>query len=761
MAVNFLADRGGESPRRYETGRVLSLGLLALLAPRILAAAQTTGEVGHDSATECSAWQGQTIDSKGRPIPGAAVRSAEQVVTTNRTGHFRLEAASAEKPIRIDANGYKPWRRVVPCAEREDLTRIPLVTGAVVGATLLASDGSPVETANLEIERRVDGDRRRRSRLELELDEGRFRVALPGPGDFSASLSGPDFVRVNLGELSLEEASELDLGTLIVERGAGVEALFLDRESAEAVAGAQVEIEPVGRGWIEFSARGEEYREISGGDGRVRISGLEAGRYVVRYSSPRGQRGVRIVSLKRSEVRDLGTIWVDQGAQFHGRVVQRTGEPVVAEPVQLLDRAAEVLEPFARTITAEDGRFRFVGLEPAEYLVRIGGETVRYSALESIERGAEAREIVLSSLRIRGRAKVDGLPLAHATLTLQHGQDLSESRQKVVYVDESAKGRGRRIFGAGTTRTEVSTDADGSFSSDDLLPGEVSATWQAGISEVVRWLELPNADEALVDLEFGGFELRGFLPSAAAPDATSAIVSAFDSGGRRISRALVKPGGEFLLGGLPEGPIDLEARLLGQSRVDLRGIRPGEQSSPLVVAVPDGSSRDLEVTMESRADVGPANPELVALSPAGALAGGALVVGTGAVIRKLAPGSYFLAWNDPTYGAGARRLALDAGTEPMRIDLDFDGAGGVEVECSAVRFAREPIELLRVRTRQGGDVTAFLSGVVPGLRFSEACRVALGRLSTGSYEIELRVAGESSRRSFSIDDGEELTLRFP
>lgn len=761
MAVNCLAGHDREKPRTCETWRVVSLGLIALVALRTLAAAQATQGVVHETAPECSVWQGQATDLEGRPIPGAAVRSAEQVVTTNRTGHFRLEAASADRPIRIDAKGYKPWRRVVSCAEREALTRIPLAPGAVVGASLLSSDGSPVEAANLEIERRVEGDRKRRDRLELELDDGRFRVALPSPGDFSASLSGPDFVRVNLGELSLEDASELDLGTVIVERGAGVEALFLDRESAEAVADAQVEIEPVGRGWIEFSARGEEHRSVSGGDGRVRISGLEAGRYLVRYGSPRGQRGERIVSLMRSEIRDLGTVWVDQGAEFHGRVVQRTGEPVAAEPVELFDPAAEVLEPFAQAVTSEDGRFRFVALEPAEYLVRIGGEAVRYSALESVERGGETREIVLSSLRLRGRAMVGGLPLAHATLTLQHGQDLSESRQKVVYADERANGRGRRVFGAGTTRTEVSTDADGGFSSDELLPGEASATWQAGISEIVRWFEVPNADEALVELDFGGHELRGFLPAAAAPDATSAIVSAFDSSGRRISRALVKPGGEFLLGGLPEGPLDVEARLLGRSRVNLRGVRPREQSSPLVVAVPDEGSRDLEVTMESLADVGPANPELVALSPAGALAGGALVVGTGAMIRNLAPGSYFLAWNDPTHGAGARRIALDAGREPMRIELDFDGAGGVEIECSRVRFASEPIELLRVRTKQGGDVTAFLSGVVPGLHFSEACRVALGRLSTGSYEIELRVAGESSRRSFSISNGEDLTLRFP
>lgn len=689
------------------------------------------------------------------------MRAGGFVVQSANDGTFRVDRFEPEVEVRIDALGFAPWHRKVPCAERSGIARIILEPAELLRGRLLRDDGAALTEAEVHLEWGPDDGSLRRSTLELELVDGSFRFVLPAPGSYRVSVSAPGLQRLELGEWHLAAGTEVDSGNWVLDSGAAVEGRFLDRETGAPVGGARVEVVPVGRAWIAAALRGEGHRAASDAEGVFSVSGLEPGRYAVTYSVPKGQRGLRIVTLTRRERLDLGSIWTDAGVALEGRVLQRDGVPVAAVMVHLYDVAAEMLDPFAEAITAPDGSFRIPALAVGEYLLRIGAPGVQYSALHQATRPTASREIVLSGVRLRGRALREGLPMGGATLVLEANEDRSKSRQKVVVEDRREGASSRRLLGAGTTRCEVTTSASGEFSCDGVLPGTVSATFLEGRAELHRFLEVPDAEEAAFELDFGGTDLAGVVRGSAGAATAAAIVSAIDAQGRPLSRALAGEGGAFALRGLPDQPLRIEAKDFSGGRAEQGPVSPREVGGPIVLDLAQGSERDVEVELRGSDEHGRPQPELVLLGPSGELVEGAMVRGTRAQLRGVQPGTYWLAWDDSIYGAGSRPLTLDAGGKTARVSLTLEPGGALLLECDALRHAGAPIRALRVLTKEGGDVTPFLTGVVPGLRFSEDCRLVLGRLSAGRYEIEVEAGEEQSRRAFSLRDGDEMALRFP
>lgn len=601
----------------------------------------------------------------------------------------------------------------------------------------------------------------RRSTVAAELVDGLFRVRLPAASSYRVTVSAEGLQRLDLGEWTVTSRAEVDAGTWVLDAGAQVVGTFLDRETGTPVADVQLAAQPVGRAWIGATLRGEAHSAASDVEGGFTLPGLEPGRYAITYAAPKGQRGLRLATIHRREKLDLGVVWVDGGGAIEGRVLERDGSPVASAPVRLHDAAAEMLDPFAETVTASDGTFRLAGLEPAEYLLRVGSPAVAYSALEEAARKPRLREIVLSVVRLRGRALRNGQPLEGVSLVIEGAWDLSRARQKVVVEDRREGARARRLIGAGAARCDVVTSFGGEFSCVGLAPGPVSATLLAERAEVVRFLDVPDAEEAVFDLEFGGTDLSGVALRATGEGDGHLIVAARDDGGKRWARALAGQNGDFLLPGLPDMPLRIQVEAAARLRAELGPLLPREAVPPIVLDLHPRPERGLEIELRGAADLGSPQPELVLLDGAGELVQGSLVVGERARFRGVPAGSYWLAWDDPVYGAGMRSLTLDPGRESLRSPLVLEPGGEVRVECDATRYAGRPIRSIRVLTRDGLDLSPFLSGVVPGLRFSEDCRLVLGRLGSGRYEIELGVGEEISRRSVAVREGDGATLRFP
>jgi len=96
---------------------------------------------------------------------------------------------------------------------------------------------------------------------------------------------------------------------------------------------------------------------------------------------------------------------------------------------------------------------------------------------------------------------------------------------------------------------------------------------------------------------------------------------------------------------------------------------------------------------------------------------------------------------------------------PVIEELLTAGAS-VVVACPARRCAGAPVELLTVHSPEGADLTALLSGIAPGLRFSDAGDLSIGRLSPGRYVFRVRVDGEQWESEESIGAG-EVRVRLP
>lgn len=719
-------------------------------------------EALHSGDTACPTWQGVVVDPTAQPIRNATVRARERSVETDSAGQFELAGAGAEEEIRIDAWGFAPWRRPVPCAERARPARVGLEPAEILRGRLLREDGGAVTAAVAHLEWIRDGTAAARATRELDPVEGTFRLVLPGTAAVRVSVAVEGFQRLDLGEWQVGAGSEVDTGPWILDAGAEVAARLLDRETAAPVPGAHLEVVPVGRASIGARLRGEAHRGSSDAEGAVTVSGLEPGRYAITHTGPRGERGLRIATLRRGERLDLGMLWVDAGVTLAGRVLQRDGSPVGAAAIRLYDPAAEVLDPFAETRTGPDGSFGIPALASGEYLLRVGSPAIVHSALERVARPSTEREIVLSGVRLRGRALRDGLPLAGATLVVESASDRSRSRQKLVVNERRPDGSSSsRVHGASATRCEVTTGPTGEFSCPEVLPGISVATWLAGLGEVTRFLEVPDAEEAVFELDFGGSDLAGILRAPVGGGPAAAIVQAVDGGDRRVARTTAAGDGSFVLQGLPDRPILVQAKGFAGDRAELGPLSPREAPSPIVLDLAAQPERDLEVELRGASDLGPLQPELVLLDATGELVAGALVSGERALFRKVAPGAYWMAWDDATYGAGMRPLEHDLGGGSKRTVLKPEAGGTVGVECDAIEHGERAIRSVRVQTEDGGDVTPFLSGAVPGLRFSPECRLALGRLAAGRYVLEIAAGGDTSRRTFSVRDGDEVWLRFP
>ncbi len=744
--------------------RALTLPLLALaILLGSVEAHPATAEMVDAStpSPDCPALSGRVVDSSDRPIADAEVTVGSFAGRTDPDGRFEIGAEAPGPELRVDATGFGPWRRWVTCAERDEDLRIVLEPRELLRGRLLGADDTPVEKATLLLESSPQPGQLRRTPIQLELREGGFRAVLPAPGAYDVSFLVPGWRRLLAGNHFVSPATEIDLGSLVLDPGAVIEASFFDRETAAPVAGVRAEVLAAGHGRFWFLARGESFRGASGATGELRLGGLPAGRYALRYAAPGGQQGQRMVSLAEGERVDFGATWVGAGTDLVGRLSFRDGTPARGQVVELHDPAAEITVSFAETVSDQEGRFRIAALEPGEYLLRVGKKALLHSALVEVAPRAGELEIELASVRVRGRATRDGAPLADALLILEHTQDRSASRQKLVVVEGEGNRSRRSVFGAGSTRCEVTTGAAGELTCGAILPGEVEVTWVANLSEVVRRIAVPDAEAAQFEIDFGGAELEGVVLAPPGSSTDGATATALDLDGRSVARSLVEEGGRFTLRQLPEQPLRLQVQVPGGARGETGPVRPSEVAGPQFVELVEAARRDVEVTLRGSEEYGTPEPELVALLPSGLLVTGAALLGGSGVLRDLAPGSYWLAWSDPLYGAGTRSLEVTAGSSPLRMTVPLEGAGSLAVACDAIRHAGVPVLAIRVSTLERGDVSAFLPGVVPGLRFSESCRLELGRLTAGRYELELEVPGERSRRSFSIRAGDELTLRFP
>ena len=112
-----------------------------------------------------------------------------------------------------------------------------------------------------------------------------------------------------------------------LSRGSRAVGKVVDRRDGHPLAGAQVELLPLGTQMLEDLRNGVLAREVTGDDGTFILSGITSGRYEMRVRLEGFATGLHRFSLDGDRTEDAGTIALDPGTMLRGRIVDGAGRP--------------------------------------------------------------------------------------------------------------------------------------------------------------------------------------------------------------------------------------------------------------------------------------------------------------------------------------------------------------------------------------------------------------------------------------------------
>lgn len=375
---------------------------------------------------------GTVVDADGSPFVGARVRwgarpaeknswscgpVAERETTTGNDGAFSARV-DPEGETLVVAGGWKEEERGIAVetlhGKSADPLRLRLEPPLEVRARLVDEERSPVGCrASIAVEDARDAWTGTIAPREKDRDSctkgGEIRLGprLPSPFEIDFRPEGALPV-LRRGDASGREGRVVDLGTIVVDRGAVLRVEAHERD-AGPIRGAEVTAR--GRRGAIFEVRG-----TTGADGRVTLSGLTKGSPV--------DVEVRASGFVEGAVR--GAVPTDEplrvtlrrGATVKGTVESPDGAPTAADVAARSD-AGEVLEA-ARS--SGDGSFALAGIPEGNVSVFAAAPGFRESESVSVrvERGRDPDEV---TLRLREGREIsgevvgaDGGPIAGATV---------------------------------------------------------------------------------------------------------------------------------------------------------------------------------------------------------------------------------------------------------------------------------------------------------------------------------------------------------
>ncbi|WP_167546824.1 M56 family metallopeptidase [Stieleria maiorica] len=183
--------------------------------------------------------------------------------------------------------------------------------------------------------------------------DGRFQLALPiDPRMAIRSWNIAAFQGDRFGKSGI--VSDDDTVTINLRPGRAASFEVRDRATGDLVSGARLFL--------------QDGRIVDTSDGRCRVGGLaeELVRLVV--VAPKFARRAIEIDLY-SEKQERLVVRLDKGGRIHGRILDRSGQPVAGNPVGLMV-SHQNLQPAMRQITDQDGRYSMSGI-PVDRPVRL------------------------------------------------------------------------------------------------------------------------------------------------------------------------------------------------------------------------------------------------------------------------------------------------------------------------------------------------------------------------------------------------------
>lgn len=507
-----------------------------------------------------------------RPLAGAVVWHAlrpDLAATAGPRGEVALPVEPGDGPwlLSAAAGGHRGgWQWVAREAESVSFVLAPL---ASLSGRVVDEHGEPVAGASLVATSQAAWTLGRRPGVDRATSgpDGRYRLPRLDPEEsHHLRVEHPGYAPADLEVLAPVAGAGRPVVDVVLVRGTRAHGLVLSSDG-RPVAGATARLVPVRgdtrwRGPRPPRLPGEDAAEPAGttdADGRFVVEHLLPGRYDLLVAAA-GHAPLRVPGVEVPEPPedgDLGTVYLEPGAEIAGRVVDANGRPLAGVKVRRYPRdALSGLPPLpgpeehAALTTGDDGRFAIRDL-PAGSSSDLMFDAPGYTQ-ETVSGVAAPTERPLlvelaAAATVAGRV-VDGFGEGLAGITVQAMPD-------------EAGPRGRRRFDA---RVAVDrTDEDGLFEIENVPPGAVRLSASGGGFRPgeATGLELSPGerhDGVRIELERGGTLTGSVLApdGRPLPDATVRVSPNLVWGG---IEGRTDGDGRYRLPGLPEGVLQVRA----------------------------------------------------------------------------------------------------------------------------------------------------------------------------------------------------------
>ncbi|MFH2003021.1 MAG: carboxypeptidase-like regulatory domain-containing protein [Planctomycetota bacterium] len=438
---------------------------------------------------------GLVSDFYGNPIEGAQVRIEDPIIesalaqageaqrlttATGPSGIYRFEDLSLRTfKISASAKGYSTQQvssNLLFEKAREKVINFKLTKGRSIAGQVVDQESRPVGSA--EIKATLYGGKEYSS----------FGCARSGPeGDFSVDdlAEGAYTVRITCEGYTEVVKSKITAGTqgleVVLKKRGGVSGLVMDGQSRAPVNDFRIRVMERNRvGNKETMMPTRTVKEFKTKDGRYSIENLDPGScFLLVSSSGYADCLSSEVVIARDQVKENVDIYMNQGGDLRGRVVNGAGAPVQGAKITLSD-SAEQDDPFSRalgammnstierskktTVTDETGSFLLTLITPGRYGINATHPDYARGSPRSVnvEPGAGAtpqmEDMVLTEgARVFGRVLDNKKnPVSSAIVAITNSKGFME---------------------------RTTTEADGSYQFRHLKAGEYTVFWQINTSE--------------------------------------------------------------------------------------------------------------------------------------------------------------------------------------------------------------------------------------------------------------------------------------
>lgn len=710
---------------------------------------------------------------QGVPVAGATVRCDGAVtVTTDARGEAQvaLPGAAAECTATESAVGSSaPTAIRAPQVEPQT---VRLADHGGIRGSVIGDDGSTPADIHFDLVEAFEGGGGLRTfRVEPELlPEGRFLLRVARPGRFALRIQARGWRAEEIDWLVVGPGQPVDLGAIMLRRGAGVRGTVLDARTSQPIAGALVHVRPAGRARLLLGA-GAETRILTDDDGTFVAAGLPVGRFTVEIQSGHLAPAFEDVDLDEEAVVDLFERYLHPFVQVSGRVERTGGEAVAGSRVELVHSLHRDAETVASAITDRDGRFA-LRVGPGFHRVLVTGSRLLLDQEIDIPAGQSRFELDLRLRRthLSGLVTERGGPIGGGELVLRPVVDLASSLG-VVQVKGRSSGA-ERWAGRSESPISLPVDVDGTFSAEDAPTGRVRAAY-FGLDgrQATRILDVADDREVSLVLDVGGQQIEGAVVDQNSRAGIEATVELVDADAQSIASATCENDGSFVLSGVPPGEYRLAVQARGYRMAEpgasvviggVSGVREGEAVvPPPLVELVTSSGASLRVAVQRANGSRAAGTSLVLLDESGQSVRALPADGRGTLgLSELPRGRFTFVWSETLSGTGASE-PFDLPSSTRDLDLAIDRGRDLVVRCQGEGCEGARLPWLAIFTGRGIDLAPYLLRS-SAIAFSAEGEARVGRLGPGTYRVVAMAGGRRLEKTLEVSSGPgEVELALP